>query len=208
MAVILYQEPLLKNPDLIASWSGIGNIGLVTVDTLQGQVGAEELGMIEPWEFHYPSKVTIRDGVIADLTFPANKFSYKRLANRDLLFFTGEEQPADGNRIYAEGMKAYQMANMVLDTAEKFGCRRIYTSGAAVALTHHTLKPRVWAVGSQEALLIEIKKHENTILMGDALGRGEHGTITGLNGLMLGLARKRGLEAICLMGEIPDYLSG
>ena len=208
MAVILSKEPLLKNPDLIASWSGIGNIGLIAVDTLRGQVRAEEMGIIEPWEFFYPSKVTIRDGVIVDLMFPASKFSYQRLKNRDLLFFIGEEQPANGNQIYAEGMKAYQMANMVLDTAEKFGCRRIYTSGAAVALTHHTLKPRVWAVSSQEKLLGEIKKRENTILMGDAVGRGERGTITGLNGLLLGLARKRGLEAVCLMGEIPDYLSG
>ena len=208
MGVILYKEPRLKNPDLIASWPGIGNIGLIAVDTLRGQIRAEELGMIEPWDFFYPSKVTIKDGVIADLAFPASKFSYKRLGNRDLLFFIGEEQPADESRIYAEGMKAYQMANMVLDTAEKFGCRRVYTSGAAVALTHHTLKPRVWAVSSQEELLSEIKKHKNTILMGDAIGRGERGTITGLNGLLLGLAKKRGLEAVCLMGEIPDYLSG
>ena len=208
MGIILYKEPRLQNPDLIASWPGIGNIGLIAVDTLRGQIRAEELGMIEPWDFFYPSKVTIKDGVIADLAFPASKFSYKRLGNRDLLFFIGEEQPADESRIYAEGMKAYQMANMVLDTAEKFGCRRVYTSGAAVALTHHTLKPRVWAVSSQEELLSEIKKHENTILMGDAIGRGERGTITGLNGLLLGLAKKRGLEAVCLMGEIPDYLSG
>ena len=183
MGIILYKEPRLQNPDLIASWPGIGNIGLIAVDTLRGQIRAEELGMIEPWDFFYPR-------------------------NRDLLFFIGEEQPADESRIYAEGMKAYQMANMVLDTAEKFGCRRVYTSGAAVALTHHTLKPRVWAVSSQEELLSEIKKHENTILMGDAIGRGERGTITGLNGLLLGLAKKRGLEAVCLMGEIPDYLSG
>jgi proteasome assembly chaperone (PAC2) family protein len=38
-------------------------------------------------------------------------------------------------------------------------------------------------------------------------GEGE-GTITGLNGLLLGIAKKRGLEGMCLMGEIPDWLSG
>jgi proteasome assembly chaperone (PAC2) family protein len=37
-------------------------------------------------------------------------------------------------------------------------------------------------------------------------GRGDQGVITGLNGLMLGAAKKRGLDAICLMGEIPYYL--
>ncbi|MDZ4247398.1 MAG: PAC2 family protein, partial [Dehalococcoidia bacterium] len=34
------------------------------------------------------------------------------------------------------------------------------------------------------------------------------GSITGLNGLLLGMARNRGLEGICLMGEIPLYLQG
>jgi hypothetical protein len=100
------------------------------------------------------------------------------------------------------------MANLVLEVAEKFGCRRIYTSGAAVALTHHSLKPRVWAVTSREDLIKETKSFENTILMSEIEGRGDQGNITGLNGLLLGLAKKRGFEAICLMGEIPDYLSG
>jgi len=100
------------------------------------------------------------------------------------------------------------MANLVLDVAERFGCRRVYTSGAAVALTHHALKPRVWAVTSTDDLIKEVKSYENTILMGEIEGTGDWGSITGLNGLLLGLAKKRGFEAICLMGEIPDYLSG
>jgi proteasome assembly chaperone (PAC2) family protein len=52
----------------------------------------------------------------------------------------------------------------------------------------------------------EIKQYQNTILMSEIEGRGEQGAITGLNGLLLGVARKRGLEAVCLMGEIPYYL--
>jgi proteasome assembly chaperone (PAC2) family protein len=44
--------------------------------------------------------------------------------------------------------------------------------------------------------------------MSDIEGRGGQGNITGLNGLLLGVAKKRGLEAICVMGEIPVYLQG
>ncbi len=54
----------------------------------------------------------------------------------------------------------------------------------------------------------EMKTHPNSILMSEIEGRSERGNITGLNGLLLGLAKKRGFDAICLMGEIPDYLSG
>ena len=42
----------------------------------------------------------------------------------------------------------------------------------------------------------------------DIEGRGGQGNITGLNGLLLGVAKKRGLEAICVMGEVPIYLQG
>jgi proteasome assembly chaperone (PAC2) family protein len=44
--------------------------------------------------------------------------------------------------------------------------------------------------------------------MSEIEGRGGQGNITGLNGLLLGVARKRGIEAICVMGEIPVYLQG
>jgi proteasome assembly chaperone (PAC2) family protein len=130
------------------------------------------------------------------------------MKENDVLFFIGEEQPTDVGKIYAEGRKAYRMANLVLDVAEKFGCRRVYTSGAAVALIHHTTKPRVWAVPNNVGLLPEVKECDNTVLMSDIEGREGQGNITGLNGLLLGVAKKRGLEAICLMGEIPVYLQG
>jgi len=208
MGIRLYKEPKLEKPVLIASWPGIGNIGIIAVDTLRGIVRAEELGEIEAWDFFYPSKVLIRDGELKGLEFPSSKFYFKRTEGRDLLFFMGEEQPTEGGRAYAEGTKAYQMANLVLDVALKFGCRRVYTSGAAVAPIHHTSRSKVWAVPNSEGLIAEVRSYENTVIMSDIEGRGGQGSITGLNGLLLGVAKKRGLEGICVMGEIPVYLQG
>lgn len=208
MAVRLYNEPQLERPDLIAGWPGIGNIGVVAVDTFKGQVGAEEFGEIEPWNFFYPKKVIIRQGVLQDLEFPSNKFYFKKLRKRDVIFFIGEEQPSEGGRRYAEGKKAYEMANMVLDVAEKYGCRRIYTSGAAVAPIHHSVRSRVWGAVSSKDLAEQISNCQNTVLMSSIGGMDSTGTITGLNGLLLGVAKKRGFDSICLMGEIPDYISG
>ncbi|MBN1367950.1 MAG: PAC2 family protein [Dehalococcoidales bacterium] len=208
MAVKIYKEPKLENPVLIASWPGIGNIGLLAVDTLRNLINAEEFGEIEPMEFFYPRKVVLQNGEIRNLEFPSSRFYYKQLENRDLIIFIGEEQPAESGRTYAEGAKAYRMADMVLDVAVKFGCRRVYTSGAAVAPIHHSVKPRVWAVPNSKNLLDEVKSLANIVLMSDIEERNGQGTITGLNGLLLGVARRRGLEAICLMGEIPVYLQG
>ena len=208
MGIRLRKEPKLDNPVLIACWPGIGNIGVMAVDALRRMVEAEEFGEIEPWDFFYPRKVLIRDGELKDVEFPSNKFYFKRTEKKDLMFFIGQEQPTAGGRAYAEGTKAYRMANLVLDVAVKFGCRRVYTSGAAVAPIHHTARPRVWVVPNSEDLIDEVKNYENTVLMSNIEGMGGQGNITGLNGLLLGVARKRGLEAICVMGEIPIYLQG
>jgi proteasome assembly chaperone (PAC2) family protein len=208
MGLRLYEEPKLNKPVLIACWPGIGNIGIIAVDILRRAVGAEELGEIEPWDFFYPRRVLIKGGELKDLEFPANKFYFKKTERKDLLFFIGEEQPTDGTGVYAEGTKAYRMANLVLDMAVKFKCRKVYTSGAAVAPIHHTANSRVWVVPNSEDLINEVKRYQNTVLMSDIEGRGGQGNITGLNGLLLGVAKKRGLEAVCVMGEIPIYIHG
>jgi len=209
MGIKLYKKPKLENPMMFVGWPGIGNIGLIAVNTLKSIVRAEEFGEIESWDFFYPRKVSIREGLLEYLEFPNNKFYYQRLEKKDLIFFVGEEQPTEGSRMYARGEKAYKMANLVLDVGLKFGCQRVYTSGACVSPIHHQMKPRVCAVMSSERIVKEVKKYQNTILMSEIEGRKEgEGVITGLNGLLLALAKKRGLESICLMGEIPDWLSG
>lgn len=208
MSIRYIKEPQLVDPVMIASWPGIGNVGLIAVDTLRRSTRAEQLAYIEPQEFFYPNKVIIRGGELVELGFPSSEFFFHRNDRHDLIFFAGEEQPAEGGGVYAAGSRAYALANLVLDAAQKFGCRRIYTSGAAVAPIHHTARSRVWAVPNSADLLQEFKQYANTVLMSDIEGRGGEGNITGLNGLLLGIARRRGLEAVCIMGEIPVYLQG
>ncbi len=209
MGIKFHIKPKLAKPIMFVGWPGIGNIGLVAVNTLKSIVKAEEFGEIESWDFFYPRKVSIKEGLLEDLEFPSNKFYYQRLGDKDLIFFIGEEQPTEGGRFYASGEKAYKMANLVVDVGLKFGCQRVYTSGACVSPIHHQMKPRVCAVISSERLAREVKRYQNTILMSEMEGRKEgEGVITGLNGFLLGVAKKRGLESICLMGEIPDWLAG
>lgn len=207
MGLRLYKEPDLARAEMIASWPGMGNVGVMAVDALRGQIDADELGEIEPYEYHFPRRAIIRAGVLEDLEFPASKFYYKRLETRDLILFVGEEQPTAAGRVYAEGAKGFQLANLVLDVAERFECRRVYTSGAAVCHGHHMERPRVWAATSAVGLNREVGRFENTVLMSEIEGMEERGSITGLNGLLVGQAKRRGFDAICLMGEIPDYLS-
>ena len=205
---------------MLCGWAGIGNVGLAAIGTLRRLVRASEFGLIEPYEYFEPSRVVVRNGLISQMRFPNTTFYSHRLPDRDLLLLVGEQQPTDDR-------KAYKMANEVLDVAQKVGCRRIYTSAASVTTIHHRVKPRVWAVPNSPDLLAEVRRYGNTILMSEAetateiepatdeSGEDEEssvpansggGLISGLNGVLLGVAKNRGIEAVCLMGEVPYYL--
>lgn len=201
MAVKLYREPEVKRPVMLCAWSGIANVGLAAINTMRRFMRAEEFGQIEPQGYFDPTHVVIANGLIEDLRFPSTRFFSHRRQDRDIIFVIGEQQPEATE-------KAYEMAGEVLDVAEKLGCRRVYTSGASVTAIHHTAKPRVWAVPNTRRLVPEIRRYGNTVLMSEVDGADGQGSITGLNGLLLGVAKSRDIEAVCLLGEVPYYLQG
>lgn len=200
MGLRIFMEPELTRPVMVAAWPGIGNIGLIAVDTLRRALHAEPFAEIEPWNYFYPRGITIQSGELIEIDFPRSQFYFKKLEGRDVVFFVGEEQPA-GSR------KGYEMADMILDMASLLRCERVYTAAAAVTAIHHSFRPRVWAVPNSAELIPEVKQYPNTIVMSDVEERSGEGNITGLNGLLLGVAKKRGLKGICLLGEIPIYVS-
>jgi proteasome assembly chaperone (PAC2) family protein len=53
MGIQFYQKPKLDHPIMIVGWPGIGNIGIIAVNTLKGALKAEEFGEIESWDFFY-----------------------------------------------------------------------------------------------------------------------------------------------------------
>ena len=87
MGLRMYREPDITKPDLIAAWPGIGNIGLIAVDTLRRAVEAEHFAEIEPWHFFYPNGITVQNGELIDMSFPRSRFFYKKLGTKDLIFF-------------------------------------------------------------------------------------------------------------------------
>jgi len=106
----------------------------------------------------------------------------------DIILFIGEDQPAT---------KSYELANCVLDVGLRFQVKRIYTCAAAVTRIHHTEPSRVWGVATNQHVAKDLTGY-------DLVPRGDlH--ISGLNGLLLGVAKERDIEGICLLGEVPMY---
>jgi proteasome assembly chaperone (PAC2) family protein len=186
----LYKQPRPKSCSMLASWPGIGDVSLTAAKYIVEKLNAVEIGEIEPINFFEPVGVTVRDNVVDSPRFPESKFYYwqSAKAEKSLVIFIGEEQP---------GFKGYELVNCVLDVAQKLKVARVYSCAAAVTRVHHSEEMKVWAAATTANLIDELSKH-NVVLRGNL-------RIAGLNGLILGMAKERGMEGICLLGEVPAY---
>jgi proteasome assembly chaperone (PAC2) family protein len=183
--------PELKNPYLVAAWSGMGAVALLAANFLRQALSAIPFGEIDPYGYYAPTQVIVKDGLIQVPEFPETRFYYWISGGEhDLVLLIGTEQPPD----------VYDIAIQVADTAKRLGVERIYTAAAFPTLIHHRKKPAVWGTATHRDLIDEIRAYGANVM--------EHGTISGLNGLLLAVAKERGIDGMCLLGEIPAYARG
>ena len=189
-SVRLHVRPRLKTPNMLAAWPGVGNVALIVASYLQRKLAFKGLGEIEPSYFFDPVGVVVKDNVVEEPKFPQSKFYYwkNKGEGSDLIIFNGEDQPA---------AKGYELANCVLDVAERFKVSRIFTCAAAMTRIHHSETPGVLGVATNPSAAAIFKKY-------DLINAGNL-QIAGLNGLLLGVAKEREIEGICLLGEVPVY---
>ena len=188
--VKIHKQPNAKTCFMLASWPGIGNVSLITMKYLMEKINAVEIGELDAQAFFEPTSVAVKDNLVESPRFPESKFYYWQDAQgeRGLVLFIGEEQPSS---------KGFELVNCVLDAAQKLKVTRIYSCAAAVTQIHHNEDPKVWGAATKKELLGELKKYD-VILRGNL-------RIAGLNGLILGMARERNMDGICLLGEVPSY---
>jgi uncharacterized protein len=189
----LYARPKLKTPNLIAAWPGIANVSMLVATYLDKKLGFKLLGEINAPRFFDPIGVKVRGNVVEAPQFPQSRFYYwkNKSGGSDIILFLGDDQPP---------AKSYELANCVLDVALKCQVKRVFTLAAAKTKMHHTEQPRVWGAATVPELVDELRKF-------DLVERGNlH--ISGLNGILLGVAKERNIEGICLLGEVPRYATG
>ena len=188
--VKLRARPKLNSPVMLAAWPGIGNVALIVATYLLRKLNFKELGEVEAAHFFDPIGIVVKDSVVEAPQFPQSQFYYWKSSSggSDVILFLGEDQPAS---------KGYELANCVLNLALRFEVKRIYTCAAALTRIHHTEQPSVWGVATNQGVREDLEKY-------GLLQRGNlH--ISGLNGLLLGVAKERGVDGACLLGEVPTY---
>ena len=185
-------RPRLRNPHLLAAWPGVGNVALIIAGYLRTKLQFKQLGFLEASKFFDPIGVQVKDNVIEAPTFPRNELLYWKnpSEDKDLILFIGEDQPPAKN---------YELANTIIDIAERFSVERIYTCAAAMTRIHHTEQPKVWGVGTSHLVTRDLVPFH--------LEYSRSLQIAGLNGLLLGVAKERDRDGVCLLGEVPQYAS-
>jgi hypothetical protein len=105
------------------------------------------------------------------------------------MFFSGNSQAFS-----PEGQ--YEVADTLLDWAVANGVKKVFSLAAYV--TDRTFEtPNVYGTATSSEALEELKKKGVVPL--------DQGIISGENGLIMGLAKKRDVEAVCLLGETRGY---
>ena len=188
--VKLHARPRLNSPNMLAAWPGVSNVSIIVATYLQRKLGFRKLGEVDASYFFDPIGVVVENNVVEAPQFPRSEFYYwkNRGGGSDIILFIGEAQPA---------AKGYEMANCVLDVGVRFHVKRVYTCAAALTRIHHTEQPSVWGVATSHQVAEDLKHYD--------LVRRNNLQIAGLNGLLLGVAKERGIEGVCLLGEVPMY---
>jgi proteasome assembly chaperone (PAC2) family protein len=170
---------------IFASLPDMGRVGGLVSSFLASNLETEHIANIisnpKPW-------VNVKDGVIE-----STRDIYKiYFSDREkLLILTGEMQPEDHRELL-------ELCNTFLDFCSSIGdVKRLYTAGGSLN-EMLTGEPRVVGVATKPQLK-EILVSADV----DTLGS-EFTTITWFNGLILGMASDRNIEAIGFYGEISD----
>ncbi|MCL4435290.1 MAG: proteasome assembly chaperone family protein [Thaumarchaeota archaeon] len=184
----LLEEPDLKDPILICGLPGSGFVGKLALEHLINELGAKLFGVI--YSHNFPPQAIIQPDGTVDII--KNELYYWRSkdSSNDLILYTGDSQPITPDA-------DYEVADRILELTRKMGAKKVYALAAYI--TGGFVKiPRVFAAATETTIIDDLKKY-GVVLMTE-------GSITGMNGLLVGLAKIHDMQGVSLLGETSGYI--
>jgi proteasome assembly chaperone (PAC2) family protein len=172
---------------MIAAWPGMGNVALGTVDYIRRKLKAVRFAEIKTDPLAALDAVEVKGGLSKLPKTPLSTFYY--IKDPEIILFEGEVQPAGRNGI--------ELLNKVLGVAADLKVSRIFTGAAFPMPVSYKDASEIYGAANKESLRDYLKDYGIRLM--------ERGHISGLNGLMLGFAAKKGIDAICLLATMPHY---
>jgi len=182
----------LTQPWFVAVWPGMGHVALNAGVYLLAKLGMNAVAEYEASGLFDLDHVEVKNGIIQPLRRPRNRFFVwiDPAKRHDLMVFVGEAQPPIGKYAFCRELVAY---------AKQLGAERVVTFAAMATQMRPDDPSRVFGVATDEKILEQLKGMEINIL--------EDGNISGLNGVLLGVAAENQLSGCCLLGEMPHIFA-
>ncbi|MGC9310682.1 MAG: PAC2 family protein, partial [Candidatus Aenigmatarchaeota archaeon] len=127
-----------------------------------------------------------------EITTLKMEFFYHKGKKRDVVFVYGDSQPVE-NKGY------FTICDKILEMCKQFGIKEIITVGG-FGTGVEMEKPRVFGALTDKK---NLKKYESYGAIFEK--KSKIGSIYGISGLLLGLAKNEGMEGCALLGETIGY---
>ena len=185
-AVQMYEKPVLNNPVLIEGLPGIGFVANISALHLIQELKAKLFAEIRSSSFQ-DFAITAGKG---KARFPINELYYHKGKGkeRDLIILYGNTQALTT-------VGQYELCGRVLDVAEELGCRYVITLGG-LKREEKVEFPGLYCTATDRETL------EDALRLG---ARIIGGRIFGAAGLLIGLAKLRGMKGFCLLADTPGF---
>ena len=181
--------PTIHSPVLICGFPGSGYVGKLAVDHLIYELDAIHLADI--YSTAFPAQLLIKSDGTADLL--KNYLFYSNAPNSmgvGLLLISGDSQPITPD-------SEYLLAEEILDIASRFNISHVFTLAAYITGSFVT-DPRIFGTaGDLEAVKSLTEQNVHTM---------DGGSITGMNGILVGIAKRRGMKGACLLAETSGFV--
>jgi len=178
----------LRSPILVAGFPGAGNVGVASAKLLAEFLDAKLLAeLYSPTLLDYTT--VDPDGICSLL-----KYDFFVSAERDLLILIGDSQPP-----LEDILAYYELCGDILDFICKFNCNLIVTVDGFPLAYPQSPQRAIYVAGTSGDVASECT------FMGAEIYPGRR--IIGLSGLLLGLAKLRGIKGLCILSPVMDLVS-
>lgn len=181
-------RPELKDPIVVSGLPGSGYVAKLGVEHLAKDLSSELFAVI--YSSSFPPQVMIKPDGSADLMKHELYYWKNPEGGSDLILYTGDAQPVTPD---AE----YDLADKVIEISRSLGAKTLFTLAAYIT-GKFVETPQVFGVATDLEMTRSLVS-AGVSLMND-------GNITGMNGLLVGIAKIRGMKAVCLLGETSGYI--
>lgn len=179
--VNVFEKPDLKAPILIEGLPGAGFIANIAALHLITELKAKKFAEIRSPAFQ-DIAISVEGG---NISYPVNELYYHRsIAKNDFIILYGNTQA-----LTAYGQ--YGLYGKILDLAQDLGCSLVACMGG-LSRGKIARSPRVYFTATDRETLNRVSKFNMKILQGH---------VTGAAGLLLGLAKLKGIPGFCLLAE-------